>query len=209
MPEIWLFSDERLENPLLQVAAHLPPGSGIILRHDESPRGARWRLARRLMRLARARGLVVLIVDDPAMAKAWGMDGVHLRQHMAHRAEQARALGLVISMPVHDRGQARSARRAGADLAFVSPIYGTRSHARAGGLGVGAWLRLARDAGAMRVAALGGMDAVRARALRKRTSGLRHGIAWAAIDALDQAYGRRRNRRRAGKKRAGKAPERV
>lgn len=216
MPKIWLFSDERMENPLLQVAASLPVGSGIVLRHDALSQGARWRLARRLMRLARARGLMVLIADQPTTARAWGLHGVHLRRGMAHRAGQARALGLVISMPVHDRAQARTARRCDADMAFISPLYETRSHAGERALGMARWLRLAREVGARHIAALGGMDAARGRALqragqqraeqertgRQRAGQRGSGPGWAAIDALDQACGQQQKRRRAARRRA-------
>ena len=57
LPPQWLFSDERLTVGIVRLAATLPPGSGIVLRHDSLAPGARWRLLRRLMRVARARGL--------------------------------------------------------------------------------------------------------------------------------------------------------
>lgn len=201
MPKIWLFSDERLENPLLRVVASLPVGSGIVLRHDGLPQGARWRIARRLMRLAGARGLMVLIADKPAVAGRWGVHGVHVRRGMAHRAGQARALGLVMSMPVHDRAQARMARRCGADMAFISPLYSTRSHRDADGLGMARWMRLAREVRPSAIAALGGMNPGRARALRKRANSPGRDVGWAAIDALDQACSARLDRRRAAMKR--------
>jgi thiamine-phosphate pyrophosphorylase len=184
LPGVWLFSDERSSAGVLRLAARLPPGSGIVLRHDSLPVGARWRLARRLMRIARARRLTVLIAAPPATAHRWGLDGVHLRQPLAHRAAEARRIGVRLSMPVHDAVEARRARRAGAEVAFVSPLHATRSHPGAPGLGRKAWLRLARLAGA-RPIALGGMTVKRARALRLASGGIASG--WAAIDAWDSA----------------------
>lgn len=192
LPGLWLFSDERAATGVLELAAQLPPGSGIVLRHDSLPPGARWRLLRRMMRLGRARGLTVLLAGTPGTARRWGADGVHLRQRDAHRALQAHAIGLILTMPVHDAREARGARRAGAHAAFVSPLHPTRSHPGAPTLGPAAWLRLARLAGGQPIA-LGGMTAARARQLN-RTSGLRAG--WAAIDAWDEKAAKRRARQK-------------
>ena len=197
LPNAWLFSDERIAAGIAELAASLPPGSGIVLRHDNLSRGARWRLLRRLMRIARARGLTVLLAGQPATARRWGAHGIHVRQHDAKRAGQAHRLGLLLTMPVHDAREARRARRAGAHGAFISPLHPTRSHPGASMLGRAAWLRLARLSGAQPIA-LGGMTAARARALN-RASGLRPG--WAAIDAWFDKREEKATKRRKRQKR--------
>lgn len=189
LPPQWLFSDERLAVGVVGLAAMLPPGSGVVLRHDSLTPGARWRLLRRLMRVARARGLTVLIAGTPDIAHRWGADGVHLRQHDARCAGQAHRLGLIVTMPVHDAREARRARRAQADGVFISPLYPTRSHPGAAVLGLGTWLRLARMTQAQAVA-LGGMTAARARQINQRVSDIKPG--WAAIDAWEKAATKRR-----------------
>lgn len=166
----------------------LPPGSGIVLRHDRLAQGARWRLMRRLMRVARTRGLTILLAGPPDMARRWGADGVHLRQRDLVRAGQAHRLGLLMTMPVHDAREARLARRAGADGVFISPLHPTRSHVDAVVLGRASWLRLARLSDAQAVA-LGGMNAARARSL-SRARGKQTG--WAAIDAWEEKATKRR-----------------
>lgn len=192
LPQQWLFSDERLAVGVARLAALLPPGSGIVLRHDRLAPGVRWRLLRRLMRVARARGLTILLAGTPERARRWGADGVHLRQHDARRAAQALRLGLLLTMPVHNACEARAARRAKASGVFISPLYPTRSHPGAGFLGSAAWVRLARLAKAQAIA-LGGMTAARARQLNRRASGINPG--WAAIDAWEQKAARRSGRR--------------
>jgi thiamine-phosphate pyrophosphorylase len=182
LPKQWLFSDERTSVGIAVLAARLPPGSGIVLRHDSLAPGARWGLLRRLMRTARA----------PATARRWGADGVHLRQRDAKHAGQAHRLGLLLTMPVHDAHEARSAQRSGADGVFISPLHPTRSHPGAPTLGRAAWLRLARLSGAQPIA-LGGMTAARARALN-RASGI--GPGWAAIDAWAEKATKRRKRQK-------------
>ncbi len=163
MPHVWLFSDERSAIAVTALAAMLPPGAGVVLRHDSLAPGARWRLLRRLLRLAQGRKLTVLLAGAPDLARRWGADGVHLRQHDARRAAQARRLGLLVTMPVHDAREARRARRAGADGAFISPLHPTRSHPGGAALTRAAWLRLARLSGGQAIA-LGGMTPARARA---------------------------------------------
>lgn len=192
LPSIWLFSDERLAIGVAGLAALLPPGSGIVLRHDSLAPRARWRLLRRLIRIARARQLTVMLAGTPDTARRWGADGVHLRQRGASRAAQAHRLGLLATLPVHDAREARRARRAGADGVFISPLHPTRSHPGAPALGRAAWLRLARLAGGQAIA-LGGMTAARARALN-RASGL--GPGWAAIDAWEEKATKRRKRQK-------------
>lgn len=193
LPSVWLFTDERLGARLFAAAAQLPPGSGIVIRDDDRAPGARWRLARRLAAIARARNLTILLAGPPALARRWGADGVHLRQRHARHAAQAHRLGLIVSMPVHDPREARAARRARADLAFVSPLHPTRSHSGARALKRRDWLCLARHSGA-RAVALGGMTPARAAALRRasKASGITPG--WAAIDHwLEKAANRRAN----------------
>lgn len=192
LPNAWLFSDERLTVGMIELAALLPPGSGIVLRHDGLARGARWRLLRRLIRTARARDLTVLIAATPQLARRWGADGVHLRQHAAGCAAQAHRLGLLVTMPVHDRREARRARRGEADGVFISPLHPTRSHSGAPALGRAAWLRLARLSGAQAIA-LGGMTTARARALNRAS---RINPGWAAIDAWEEKATQRRKRQK-------------
>lgn len=194
---VWLFTDARLGRALFTAAAQLPPGSGIVIRDDDRAQGARWRIARRLAAIARARKLTILLAGPPALARRWGADGVHLRQRHARQAAQARRIGLIVSMPVHDPREARAARRARADLAFVSPLHPTRSHPGAPTLTRAAWLRLARRSGAQAVA-LGGMTPARAATLRRasKANGITPG--WAAIDHwLEKAAKRRTQKRNA------------
>lgn len=184
-PQTWLLTDARLGDALFAAVAALPPGSGIVLRHVELAPGPRWRLARRLART----GHLLLLAGPPALARRWGADGVHLRQPQARHAAQAHRLGLILSMPVHDAREARTARQARADLAFVSPLHPTRSHPGAPALGQKAWLRLARLTGAQPVA-LGGMTAARARTLRRASAASGIAPGWAAIDAWMSGAGR-------------------
>lgn len=158
-------TDERMGEGLWEALERLPRGGGVVFRHYATPAGERRRLFARMAQVARRRRLVLVRAGAQAMR---GEDGIHNRQQTGR--------GLA-TFAVHDVRDAVSARRAGVDLVFVSPVFATQSHPRAKGLGVarlGLLLRSIR----MPTVALGGMDARRFGRLR----GLRlHG--WAGIDA--------------------------
>jgi thiamine-phosphate pyrophosphorylase len=154
-------TDERMGDAIWPALARLPRGSGVVFRHYATPPAERRALFRRVARIARARGLVLV-----AARPDW---------RWPHR-HGMRATGLV-TMPAHDRREAVAAIRAGADLLFVSPVFATRSHPGAPHLGRVRFGLMARDL-PVPVIALGGMDAQRFAGLRALGA---HG--WAAIDA--------------------------
>jgi thiamine-phosphate pyrophosphorylase len=154
-------TDERQGDALWDALRRLPRGGGVVFRHYATPAAERRRLFARVVRVARARGLVVV------RAGPWcggGADGVHNRRGRGVRTAS-----------VHSLAEARSAARRGADAVFVSPVFATRSHPGAEVLGVRGAERIAR-AVRVPVIALGGMDAARFREL----TGF---YGWAAIDA--------------------------
>ncbi len=161
VPLLWLMTDERLGDDLWRAVARLPRGAGVVFRHHATPIGERRALFARLLRVARARGLVLVRAGAVAMRGEMG----------THRSGGA---GLV-TWPVHALREAGAARRAGAEVVFVSPVFATRSHPGAVGLGVVRAALLARHCTGVRVA-LGGMDARRFRVVRGFDG-------WAAIDA--------------------------
>jgi thiamine-phosphate pyrophosphorylase len=169
LPRLWLMTDERIAD-LDAAIATLPRGAGIIFRHYTLPPRARRRLFEAIRRTARARRLMLVLADRPAIARQWGADGAHERS--------ARASPGIRTMAVHSVRERIVATRAGADLIFVSPVCRTRSHPAAKPIGRIGFLRIA---GPLRHRAimLGGMNAVR---FRTMTSVRPYG--WAAIDAL-------------------------
>lgn len=158
-PPLWLFTDtSRLPDPRPAVA-RLPRGlAGVVLRHDDDPNRAA--LGRDLARLCRARRLVLVVAGDVQLAAAL-RSGVHLRA--GRWPGSARRRGFLTSS-AHSIPDLRRARRAGACVAFLSPIFPTASHPGARTLGPLRWTRMARDA-RLPVAALGGVQASRLRRL--------------------------------------------
>ncbi len=161
-------TDERLGDRLPAIVAAMPCGSGIVFRHYATPPVERRALFVQVLRIARARRIVVLVAG-PSLR---GSDGVHGQLVRGSNWGMA-------TRPVHSLRERIAAERAGVAAVFVSPVFATRSHPGAGGLGrvrFGLVVQGAR----VPVIALGGMDARRAQGLRA------FGIAgWAAIDAWD------------------------
>ncbi len=169
-PTLWLFTDPiRLPDPLAAIAA-LPPGlSGVVLRDEVS--AAR---AAAIARLCRARRIALVVAGAPHLAAALHA-GLHLRRG-AHLGCAHLTRGW-ITASAHGRAELVRARRAGADLVFLSPAFPTVSHPGAPALGPVRWAALARGAG-LPVIALGGVRGRRLRALGRSCAGA------AAIGAL-------------------------
>ena len=181
LPRLWLMTDERQGDRLLAAVGRLPPHrAGIVFRHYSLATAARRALFGRVRRIARRKRLLLLLAGPDATAHAWGADGSHGRG-------PGRGLR---SAPAHDLREIRAAERAGAAFLFLSPVHATRSHPGARALGPAGFARLARQT-RLPVIALGGMDAVEARAIERLGA-----YGWAGIDAWEGSAARRRSSRK-------------
>lgn len=160
-----LLTDERQGDRLWSALDRLPRGGLVVFRHYSLSRAERRVLFERVRRVARARGLRI-VVAGAALGRA---DGTHGRDSRRTRGFR--------TWPAHDAREVIAGVRAGADLILISPIFPTRSHPGGRTLGVVRAAALARHAPG-RAVALGGMDARRFR--RLRGAGF---VGWAAIDA--------------------------
>ncbi|HEY2068335.1 MAG TPA: thiamine phosphate synthase [Rhizomicrobium sp.] len=154
-PLVLMTDDTRLPDPAA-AACRLPFGSLVILRSRNATRRAA--LAKSL------RGLTLLIADDPYLAARCGAQGLHLPEHRAHEALhwRARHPGWLITASAHSLSAITRAR--GADAVILAPVFATASHP--GGATLGAIrARIIAQASPLPVYALGGIDAVTARAL--------------------------------------------
>lgn len=150
---LWLFTDDqRLPDPLPLINT-LPKGlCGVVFRHDKHPN--RNRLARAIARLCRKRGLSLIIAGDAKLAMNLHA-GLHLRGGTGRPTIWS---GKLLSASVHNQTQLQQARKAGARLIFISPVFPTASHPEASGLGKAGWQHLARQAGKAKPCALGGVN---------------------------------------------------
>jgi thiamine-phosphate pyrophosphorylase len=166
---ILLTDDARLADPL-SAARALPRGSLVIVRSRDAVR--RRKLFFALKPIARLRRLMILVADDPALARY--ADGIHLPQVRAPQAAHWRALRpkWIVTVAAH----APSTRARHADAVLLSPVFPTASHPGAISIGA-ARARMIAQASPIPIYALGGIDAANAKSL--------HGfIGIAAISAL-------------------------
>jgi len=172
LPRLWLFSDPlRLPDPRAAMQL-LPRGAGVVAR------GLAPGLLVPVARLARQRGLKLLVAGDGRAARALGA-GLHLPDRRGSTgllpfliARRATRGHLILSMAAHggQRGAAR-ARRLQVDCLFLSPLFPTQSHPGAAALGVIRWGALARRSPAPCMA-LGGITAAQLGVVPRRAAGV-------------------------------------
>lgn len=147
-PRDWLMTDERMGERLWEAIGRVPAGAGgIVFRHYSLGPSERLELGKQVVELARERKLVLAVAGDVMLAERLDAQLVHNPQDAAD---------FPFSMAVHDKWEADTARQAGADLAFISPVFSTRSHPGAPALGAERASQLAKIAGCPAIA-LGGM----------------------------------------------------
>jgi thiamine-phosphate pyrophosphorylase len=167
LPRLWLMTDERQGETLWDALERLPRGAGVIFRHYGLPATERRALFARVRRICIRKRLLLVAAGNEKQARAWRANGWHGRERRPSR--------LFRTTPAHNVRELRVAERSGAALAFLSPVFPTRSHPDARTLGrirFGLIARVSR----IPLIALGGMDARRARHVPGA-------YGWAAIDA--------------------------
>jgi thiamine-phosphate pyrophosphorylase len=178
LPPLLLFTDPGRTPDPAAIAARLPRGAAVVFRpfgaDDALERG------RRLARVCRRRGLLLLVGADPWLAARLNADGVHLPERLSRRAGSVRALKarLLVTAAAHSLPAALSARRAGAQALVVSPVFASASPSAGRAMGTRALAGLIRRAGGP-VYALGGVNARTIRALTHTGA-----IGVAAVEAL-------------------------
>jgi thiamine-phosphate pyrophosphorylase len=147
--------DERLPDPSAAARA-LPRGSLIVLRARTKKRRAE--LAAALAGIARARGLFLLIADDPELARA--ADGVHFPEAQAGKLAywRARQPRWFLTASAHSLQAVQRAASFGADAVFLSPVFATKSHLDRAAL-TPIRFRLIAQLSRVPIYALGGIDA--------------------------------------------------
>ncbi len=174
LPRIWLMTDARLDGELLAAVQRLPFGSGVIFRHYRLEERARHRLYLALRSVCRRRGHMLILADKERTAMRWHADGYHNRS-----ASRQSARPMLRSAPVHNPKEIAQAKRAGAQMLLLSPVFATASHPGKRPLGHMRFIQLAKLCGDINVIALGGMNGRKGATLNKKRI---HG--WAAIDAF-------------------------
>ena len=135
LPTAFYFTDEVRTPDPRKIIARLPEGTAVLFRHYDHPK--RIELATDLSKLCKSRNLPLFIAGDAALAARVSADGVHLPDALKSRLPRLQTTypQLIFSAACHSQRSLKAAERLGADFAFLSPIYATRSHPEAHALG--------------------------------------------------------------------------
>jgi thiamine-phosphate pyrophosphorylase len=178
LPALLFFTDPQRTPDAEQIAAALPPGAAIVFRAFGAPDAEAQAL--RLLAIARARRLKLLVGADAALARRVGADGVHLPERLAAQARRlkARHPEWIVTAAAHSLAAARRAHAADADAVVVSTVFASRSPSAGRPMGPVRLAALVRQAGGP-VYGLGGIDNKTAR--RLKDAGL---VGLAAVEGL-------------------------
>ncbi|MBS0334032.1 MAG: thiamine phosphate synthase [Proteobacteria bacterium] len=178
LPALLFFTDPARTPDPEAIAERLPRGAGVVYRAFGAADAEA--LGRRLAKIARRRGLMLLVGADAALADRLGADGVHLPERLAHRARRLKASnpGWIVTAAAHSPRAARRAVSDGADAVVVSAVFPSRSASAGAPIGPVRLALLVPRAGGP-VYALGGVDNKKARLLKDTGA-----VGLAAVDAF-------------------------
>jgi thiamine-phosphate pyrophosphorylase len=132
LPKLYPVTDRRLSGlSHAEQVARLADGGATFIQLREkhlSPREF-YREAEEALRVARVRGMKLIVNDRADIALALGADGVHLGQDDMP-PEAARALlgeGAIIGFSTHNVAQAAEAARLPVDYVAIGPVFPTSS----------------------------------------------------------------------------------
>lgn len=172
IPRLWYITDGlrgTAGRPISWVIRSAADGGvqGVVLRERDASTARQERLIRAVEPL-RARGVRVLVSRRLDLARAYGLDGVHLAADAAPIAEARAWLGpdAVIGYSAHSEEDARAAAEQGASFVTLSPIYSTDSKPGARGQGLD-WLADAIRELPIPALGLGGVTPERTRGILK------------------------------------------
>lgn len=158
LPALVAMTDPDRTPDVVALAARLPEGAGIILRHfgQPGPRMASMELAT----VAKDRKLVFLIGADPELAAVVDAAGVHWPERMAAEAASYRRHqpARMMTMAAHGPEGLAAAVEANADAVFLGPVFESASPSAGAPLGVARFAELVASTD-LPVYALGGITA--------------------------------------------------
>ena len=171
LPKLYPITDRRLSGlSHAEQVARLSDGGACVVQLREkhlSPREF-YREAEEALRVARARGVRLVINDRADIALALGADGVHLGQDdVPPRAARA-LLGdkAIIGFSTHSVEQAARAAHLPVDYVAIGPVFATSSKENPdAAVGLEGVARAREAVGQLRLVAIGGINEENARAV--------------------------------------------
>jgi len=127
-PSFFYFTDDKRGKNPVQMALALPKDTGLVFRHYDHPE--RSSLARQIADITRKRGLTLFVAKSAKLAAQVGAYGCHLPTHMMGRLPllKYKYPTLHFSVACHSVWDLCQTQNLGADMAYLSPLYPSRSH---------------------------------------------------------------------------------
>lgn len=139
-PAFFLTDPERTPDPETVVAG-LPAGWGVIYRHFGAP--DREIVARRLLKLCRARKILLLIGADAELAAKIGADGVHWPKRLAGQSRKWRRRFKLQTMSGHRRDNFGQIGTFPVNAVLFSTVFPSRSVSAGAAMGAARFRALA------------------------------------------------------------------
>ena len=164
LPALWLFTDpHRIPDPG-PILAGLPRGAGVVYRAFGKPDAVSE--GRRLAKLARQRGLTLLVGRDVHLARAIGADGVHFPEKVQLGLQRRPWRGAIFTMAAHGAMGISRCASVKPDLVFLSAAFASNSPSAKQAWGATRFSALSRQSQTP-VVALGGVTVTTAKRLRQ------------------------------------------
>jgi len=134
------FTDRKKVSDFEKIIANLPKNSKIIIREYDLDKKIREEFARKIISLARARGLKILIGKDFDLARKVKADGIHFSDFdklpLQFFKKKSFPKKFIFSCACHSEKSFLKFRKLKMDMIFLAPIFPTTSHAGAKNLGL-------------------------------------------------------------------------
>ncbi|WP_025897343.1 thiamine phosphate synthase [Sneathiella glossodoripedis] len=135
LPDAFYFTDQNRTHSAIETIADLPPNVGVIFRHYDTKNRAE--IGEKIAHICQKDQRFLSVASDARLACHLKADALHLPQWQLRQLPllKHRYPNLLISAACHQYLGLKTADRLGADFAFLSPIYPTKSHPGAATLG--------------------------------------------------------------------------
>ncbi len=140
LPVSVLFTDRKKISDIKNTIKFLPKNSAIIIREYDLDKKNREIFALEISKIARVRGLKILIGKDIALAKKIKADGVHFSDSdklpLQFLQKKSFYKKFIFSFSCHNFKSVLKAQKIKSDMIFISPIFSTTSHLHAKNIGI-------------------------------------------------------------------------
>jgi thiamine-phosphate pyrophosphorylase len=170
------FSDRKKILDFDATIKNLPKNSAIIIREYDLNEAERELFARKIIALARPRGIKILIGKDFLLAKKLNADGLHFSDFdkipTQFLQKKLWPKNFIFSLATHSLKSVLKAQKLAPNWLFISPIFLTTSHPNTKNLGLKNLAKISfktknQPYSAINIYALGGVNLENLKSLRK------------------------------------------